>query len=118
MAHLPKVLGVVGGGQMGAGIAQVAATAGLAVHLIDRSEAQLVRAKDGILDSLRRLAAKGKLGEEQVEATLGRITPSMEMEVGTGVRMSFWCASALTLAISTLWLFQSSPGSIQVPLLP
>ena len=70
----------------GAGIAQVAAAAGLSVHLIDRSYDQLDRAKAGVLDSLKRLASKGKLPEWEVQATLDRIQPGIELEVGESLR--------------------------------
>ena len=70
----------------GAGIAQVAAAAGLCVHLIDRSYDQLDRAKAGVLDSLKRLAGKGKLPEGEVQATLDRIQPGVELEVGDSLR--------------------------------
>jgi 3-hydroxybutyryl-CoA dehydrogenase len=62
-AQLLRAVGVIGAGQMGAGIAQVAASAGLSVWLVDRSEGQLRKAKDSIQSSLSRLAAKGALAE-------------------------------------------------------
>ncbi|MGH2378933.1 MAG: 3-hydroxyacyl-CoA dehydrogenase family protein [Candidatus Limnocylindria bacterium] len=54
-------VGVVGAGTMGAGIAQVCATAGADVTLVDVTEEQLRRGKDGIASSLAKLEQKGKL---------------------------------------------------------
>lgn len=54
-----RTVGVVGAGQMGGGIAQVCAQAGLAVSLFDASPAQGVKALDTMAASLLRLVAKG-----------------------------------------------------------
>ena len=68
-----RAFGVVGAGQMGSGIAQVAAAAGLSVVLTDR-EARLVdRALAGIEKSLSRLQEKGTLTADAKGATLARI---------------------------------------------
>jgi 3-hydroxybutyryl-CoA dehydrogenase len=64
-------VGVIGAGQMGSGIAQVMATTGLGVTLIDSSEAQLEKAKRSILSSVDRLGAKGVLSHEQVKKASG-----------------------------------------------
>jgi len=53
-----KSVGVVGGGQMGAGIAQVCATHGLQTTLVDISDNQLQKARAGITTSLEKLASK------------------------------------------------------------
>jgi 3-hydroxybutyryl-CoA dehydrogenase len=67
---------VVGAGQMGAGIAQVSAAAGIAVSLCDVSKDRAARAKDGIGKQLDRLVQKGKLVAEDRSSLLGRIEPS------------------------------------------
>jgi 3-hydroxybutyryl-CoA dehydrogenase len=64
---------VVGAGTMGAGIAQVFATSGRPVLLIEPSEAALKRGLAGIEKSLGRLVEKGALPAGAREATLGRI---------------------------------------------
>lgn len=69
---------VVGAGFMGAGIAQVCATAGRRVFLVDTSQAALDRAKAGIASSLARLAAKGKIGETP-EAVQARISTGADL---------------------------------------
>ncbi len=68
-----RTLGVVGAGQMGGGIAQVAATAGLDVIVVD---AQPDWAKKGVAKvgtTLDKLVAKGKLAQETRDAIVGRI---------------------------------------------
>jgi 3-hydroxybutyryl-CoA dehydrogenase len=52
---------VVGAGTMGQGVAQVCATSGRTVILVDRSRRQLKLAMKGIGSSLRRLAAKDRI---------------------------------------------------------
>lgn len=67
------VLGVVGAGQMGAGIAQVAALSGLHVVLTDISTDQLDRARSGIARRLDRMVSKGRIAASDVEAAVARI---------------------------------------------
>ena len=69
-----KTVGVVGAGQMGAGIAQVAAQAGLSVVVTDVADAAIERGKGAIKDSLARLVRKGTLAEGDAAAAMGRIT--------------------------------------------
>ncbi len=71
-------LTVVGAGQMGGGIAQVAAVAGYSVTLVDVSPAQLERARATIEASLAKLVEKGRVEPGDAAAALERITPSAE----------------------------------------
>ena len=73
-------LAVVGAGLMGSGIAQVAAQAGWQVTLRDLDDAATGRGVDGIRKSLEKFAEKGRIDESEVEATLGRITPTTDLE--------------------------------------
>ena len=73
-------LAVIGSGLMGSGIAQVAAQAGWEVTMRDVDDASLSRGLAAIRSSLDRFAAKGRIGEEDVEATLGRITATTDLE--------------------------------------
>jgi len=58
---------------MGAGIAQVAATAGHTVHLLDQTAEALVRAEQGIQLNLNKLVEKGKLTAEAVGAVMANL---------------------------------------------
>ena len=69
---------VVGAGTMGAGIAQVCATAGLQVLLIDTGIDQLKRGQDSIAASLAKLEAKGALPRAASEVS-GRVRTSTDL---------------------------------------
>jgi 3-hydroxybutyryl-CoA dehydrogenase len=56
-------IGVLGAGQMGSGIAQVAAQSGFQVVVTDIAEASLTKSKQGIQKSLEKLFEKGKISE-------------------------------------------------------
>ena len=66
-------IGVVGAGQMGNGIAQVAAAAGYAVTVSDVSQAALDRGLGTIQGSLARLVKKGTIDEAAAAGVVGRI---------------------------------------------
>jgi 3-hydroxybutyryl-CoA dehydrogenase len=68
-----RTVGVIGAGQMGAGIVQVAATAGFDVLMQDISDESLKRATAGIEKSLGKLVEKGKLAGDAATAAKGRI---------------------------------------------
>ena len=70
----PAVIGVVGAGAMGAGIAQVAAAHGHAVLLADAAPGALARARDGHAEAMAREVAKGRRAEADARAVLERIT--------------------------------------------
>ncbi|MDF0541874.1 3-hydroxyacyl-CoA dehydrogenase NAD-binding domain-containing protein [Sphingobium sp. H39-3-25] len=70
-----KAIGVIGAGQMGAGIAQISAQAGYQVFLSDVDVARAQKGKDGIAKQLGRLVEKGKLEGADVDVALGRIIP-------------------------------------------
>ena len=71
---------VIGSGLMGAGIAQVAATAGHRVVLRDVSQVALERAVADIRTSLERFVAKGKLSSVDAAAAIARITATVDLE--------------------------------------
>ncbi len=77
-------IGVVGAGQMGSGIAQVAAQAGYEVVLLDQVPEALDRALVGIRRSLAKFVEKGRLSKEAMEATLARIQPGQDLEALKG----------------------------------
>jgi 3-hydroxybutyryl-CoA dehydrogenase len=72
-------IAVVGAGTMGHGIAQVCATYGYRVTLIDVVPEQLDRAMASIDKSAKKLHSKGRLTDEQREAALTNITTATEV---------------------------------------
>lgn len=73
-----EVFGVVGAGQMGRGIAQVAAAAGYQVRLVDAKLEFAEKGKARIERALGRLVSKERMTAEDAEALLGRIHPAGE----------------------------------------
>jgi len=71
-------VGVVGAGQMGGGIAHVAAGAGLPVVLVDVSAALVDKGRAAIEKNLEREVSKGKRTAEDRAAALGRIRTSTD----------------------------------------
>ncbi len=68
-----KTLAVVGAGQMGAGIAQVAAQSGIPVVLVDLDAGLVQKALAGIRSQLDRAVSKGKLQAAEAQAAAARI---------------------------------------------
>jgi 3-hydroxybutyryl-CoA dehydrogenase len=62
---MSKIIGVIGAGTMGSGIAQVAAQCGHSVYLMDANVEQLERAKTGVSKSMDKLVVKGKFTVDQ-----------------------------------------------------
>ena len=75
-----KTIMVIGAGQMGGGIAQVAAQAGYSVILNDIKDEYVLRGLGIIQKNLSRSVEKGKLTAEDKEAALGRITKSTSLQ--------------------------------------
>jgi len=79
-----QTFGVIGAGQMGNGIAQVAAMSGLNVIMNDISEEFVQRGLATITKNLERAVAKGKLAEDEKASILGRIKTSLDLEEMSG----------------------------------
>ena len=79
MTSIGKV-GVLGCGQMGSGIAQVAAVAGFEVLARDVNQDQLARGKKAIEASLGKFVEKAKLAPEARDAALGRLRFTTSLE--------------------------------------
>jgi 3-hydroxybutyryl-CoA dehydrogenase len=71
---------IVGAGQMGAGIAQVAAVAGYDVSLVDVAPGQLERATVTIQESLAKLVSKERLTQDAADAAVTRIRTHFQAE--------------------------------------
>ena len=74
---------VVGAGLMGSGIAQVSIASGHDVVVHDVSEDALARSRSAIAASLEKLAGKGVYSTDEVEAALGRLQYTTDLEPAT-----------------------------------
>ncbi|MCW8914421.1 MAG: 3-hydroxybutyryl-CoA dehydrogenase [Magnetovibrio sp.] len=88
-----KKIGVIGAGQMGRGIAHVAALAGYDVQLMDANPDVLTTAIESIKGYMSRQVEKGKIQQSDVDAAL----PLIE----TGTDMSFFSDSDLVIEAAT-----------------
>ena len=77
---MKQKISVIGAGTMGTGIAQVVATYGSAVTLIDTSQEALERSRSSLHSVMNRLVDKEKLSPEESGAILSRIQWTNEME--------------------------------------
>ena len=88
-----KHIAIIGAGTMGHGIAQVCATTGYQVTLIDIVPQQLERAMASIKRSVDKLHSKGRLSDEQREAALSNIATAGE--VATAANADFVVEAAV-----------------------
>ncbi len=79
-AHEVSRVGVVGCGLMGSGIAEVSARAGLDVVVLEADEPAVAAGRARVEASLGQAVRRGKLSEEDREATLGRIRVTWEVD--------------------------------------
>jgi 3-hydroxybutyryl-CoA dehydrogenase len=75
-----KTIGVVGAGQMGNGIAQVAGSSGFQVIMSDIAEAFVQKGLGTITKNLERWVEKGKLTSPKKEEILGRIRGTIQLD--------------------------------------
>jgi 3-hydroxybutyryl-CoA dehydrogenase len=75
-----KTVGVVGAGQMGSGIAQVTAQAGIDVIMHDLKPDLVKRGLDGIARNLDRMIQRGRFKPEDRERVLKSIQPTINLE--------------------------------------
>jgi len=78
-------VGIIGAGQMGGGIAHVAANAGYDVLLYDISPDRIEKGIATISGNMARQVASGKLDDKTRAAALGRIRPAENMQALAGV---------------------------------
>jgi 3-hydroxybutyryl-CoA dehydrogenase len=81
-------IAVVGAGQMGSGIAQVAAQSGLSVTLIDGVPGLAAKAHAKLAGGLQKLVEKGKITAEVRQGILDRIKPADAVEAAAGADLA------------------------------
>ncbi len=74
------IVGIIGTGAMGQGIAQVAAQAGSQVLLLDNRPGAADAAQRNIQQQWERLAAKGRISGDEAAALAGRLAPAAELQ--------------------------------------
>ena len=79
-----ETIAVLGAGNMGHGIAEVAALAGYDVTLRDVNEEFVQSGYEDIEWSLGKLAEKERITEEAADDALGRVTPYVDVEAAVG----------------------------------
>ncbi len=80
-----RKFGVIGAGQMGNGIAQVAAASGLEVLMSDIKEEFTVRGVAAVTKNLSKSVARGKLEQAEMDVILGRIKTTVDLKDMTDV---------------------------------
>jgi 3-hydroxybutyryl-CoA dehydrogenase len=83
-----QTMGVIGAGQMGIGIAQTAAQAGMTVILSDISLEAAQKGKERVAKGLDRLVAKEKMSSQSAAELLARITPVGDYAAMTAAKTS------------------------------
>ncbi len=76
---IDQQIAVIGAGIMGAGIAQVAATAGHQVVLFDVAAGAATKGLAGVKSGLEKLVARGKKSQEDVDSICSRILPTEDI---------------------------------------
>ena len=74
------IVGVIGSGTMGSGIAQVAATSGCQVKLYDTNNIALDKSKQALDKILSRLIEKGRIENEEKERIASNISYCSELK--------------------------------------
>ena len=77
---MSQLISVIGAGTMGSGIAQVAASNGCQVTIVDSSQPALENSKSKLKSILNRLVEKGKINEEQSKSILACIHWTAKMD--------------------------------------
>ena len=108
-------IAVVGAGQMGSGIAHVAALSGYAVTMIDVAEAALEKGRSTIAGNLERQVKKGTIDTSARDSALSRITTATALDASAGAGVVIEAATEredLKYRIFTDLDRIASPGSI------
>ena len=75
-----KLIGVVGAGQMGSGIAEIAVSSGFKVQMRDISQEAVEGGEKRILGDLDRRVQKGKMSAEEQKTIMGRLSTTTRLE--------------------------------------
>ncbi|MFD4438457.1 3-hydroxybutyryl-CoA dehydrogenase [Nocardia sp. NPDC058519] len=75
-----ELIGVIGGGTMGAGIAEVCAKAGSSVLVLETKPEFAEAAQNRIATSIARGVAKGKITQDDADAVLARVRVTLDMD--------------------------------------
>lgn len=78
------MVGVVGLGTMGSGIAQLVAQAGFQVRAFEASQEALSKGLQRVREGLEKILSKGRIRKEEMEEALSRISGSTQMENSLG----------------------------------
>ncbi len=89
---IPGTIAVIGAGQMGGGIAQVAAVAGLNVVVFDAFPGAVDKCKGVHRKSLSKFVEKQKITQADMDAALGRISYATELSAIAGAQ---WVVEAI-----------------------
>ena len=73
-------IGVIGGGAMGTGIAEVVARSGIAVVVVDVSQAALGRSRERLRASTDKAVSRGRMSPEMQNAVFARVTWTVDMD--------------------------------------
>src|SRR5687767_1674559 len=112
---MSEQIAVVGAGQMGSGIAHVAALSGYPVTMIDVAEAALEKGRSTIAGNLERQVKKGTIDTTARDAALSRITTATTLDASAGADVVIEAATEredLKYRIFTDLDRIASPGSI------
>ena len=90
---MSDVIAVIGAGQMGNGIAHVCASAGLAVTMIDVSEAALAKGRANIEKNFERQIKKGAIDAAARDAALARVSTSGDLGAVKGATFAIEAAT-------------------------
>lgn len=112
MTSLPTI-GVLGAGAMGAGIAQVAASAGHPVTVVDARAAAVERARTSLEQSLARDVAKGRRDQGAADALLRRISWSAADADTPDLSPFAGCALVIEAIVERLAVKQTSFEAIE-----
>ncbi|MDR5826274.1 3-hydroxyacyl-CoA dehydrogenase [Caballeronia sp. LP006] len=82
-----EAIGIVGTGAMGRGIAQIAALAGLSVHLFDTKPEAVTAARDYLAETFAKLVAKGKLEATRADDSLAQVTGASSLNDLAGCQL-------------------------------